>query len=114
VRPWSRDDLVRALRSVRIGPGDVVYFQVCHETLGPAEGATTDAELSRLMYAALLEVVGPTGTILAPSYTFSFCRQEVFDTIETPTVVGPWNTFTAFPEFLRRLPGAVRSCDPIF
>jgi aminopeptidase-like protein/aminoglycoside N3'-acetyltransferase len=114
VSPWSRGDLVRGLRSAGIGQGDIVYFQVCHETLGPAEGVATDAELCQLLYAGLLDVVGPTGTILAPSYTFSFCRQQVFDPAETPTVVGPWNTFTAFPEFLRRLPGAVRSCDPIF
>jgi aminopeptidase-like protein/aminoglycoside N3'-acetyltransferase len=111
---WGRGDLVRALRSVGIGAGDVVYFQVCHETLGPAEGATTETALAELMYAGLLDVVGPTGTIIAPSYTFSFCRQQVFDPADTPTVVGPWNTFTAFPEFLRQLPGAVRSCDPIF
>lgn len=111
---WGRADLVRALRSVGIGTGDVVYFQVCHATLGPAEGAVTDTELSQLMYAGLRDVVGATGTIVAPAYTFSFCRQQVFDPAETPTVVGPWNTFTAFPEFLRRLPEAVRSCDPIF
>ena len=58
--------------------------------------------------------MGPNGTILAPAYTFSFCRQQVFDPDETPTLAGPWNTFTAFPEYLRRLPGAIRSRDPIF
>jgi aminopeptidase-like protein/aminoglycoside N3'-acetyltransferase len=114
VNCWTRSDLVHALRSVGIGLGDVVYFQVCHETLGPAQGAATDAELCQIMYAGLLDVVGATGTIIAPAYTFSFCRQQVFDPAATPTLVGPWNTFTAFPEFLRRLPGAVRSCDPIF
>jgi aminopeptidase-like protein/aminoglycoside N3'-acetyltransferase len=111
---WARADFVRALRSVGIGPGDVVYFQVCHETLGPAEGVVTEADLSQLLLEGLREVVGAAGTILAPSYTFSYCRQQVFDPAESPTVVGPWNTFTAFPEFLRRLPGAIRSCDPIF
>ena len=111
---WTRADFVRALRTVGIGEGDVVYFQVCHEALGAADGAATDDALSRLLHAGLLEAVGPTGTIIAPSYTFSFCRQQVFDPAETPTVVGPWNTFTAFPEYLRRQPGAIRSRDPIF
>ncbi len=114
VTRWGRPEFVRALRSAGIGEGDVVYFQVCHETLGPAEGAATDADLCQLLYAGLREVVGPAGTIVAPTYTFSFCRQQVFDPAETPTAKGPWNTFTAFPEFLRRMPGAIRSGDPIF
>ncbi len=113
-RRWGRDEFVQALRSVGIAPGDVVYFQVNHETLGPAEGAGTEGELASLLLAGLQEVVGPRGTIVAPSYTFSFCRQQVFDPDETPTTVGPWNTFIAFPESLRRLPGAIRSKDPIF
>jgi aminopeptidase-like protein/aminoglycoside N3'-acetyltransferase len=111
---WGRSDLVRAFQSVGIGPGDTVYFQVCHETLGAADGVATDTDLAQLLYAGLRDVVGPAGTIVVPSYTFSFCRQEIFDPAETPTLVGPWNTFTALPEYVRRLPDAIRSCDPIF
>jgi aminopeptidase-like protein/aminoglycoside N3'-acetyltransferase len=111
---WSRADFAAALRTLGIGAGDVVYFQVNHETLGPAEGAPSDAALAELLYGGLRDVVGETGTVIAPSYTFSFCRQQVFDPAETPTAVGPWNTFIAFPEYVRRLPGAVRSKDPIF
>ncbi len=113
-RRWSRTEFVQALRAVGIGPGDVVYFQVNHESLGPAEGAETEGELAALLLAGLMEAVGPAGTIIAPSYTFSFCRQQVFDPERTPTTVGPWNTFIAFPEHLRGLPGAIRSRDPIF
>jgi aminopeptidase-like protein/aminoglycoside N3'-acetyltransferase len=105
---------VGALRAVGIGRGDVVYFQVCHETLGEAANSVTDGALCELLKEGLEEVIGPNGTLVAPSYTFSFCRQQVFDPDSTPTVVGPWNTFVAFPEFLRRMPGAMRSCDPIF
>src|SRR5450432_4197828 len=111
---WTRDDLVRALRSTGLTPGDTVYFQVCSETLGPAQGADGERALAALLYSALREAVGDHGTVVAPTYTFSFCRQEVFDPDATPTVPGLWNTFTAFPEFVRKLQGAVRSRDPIF
>jgi aminopeptidase-like protein/aminoglycoside N3'-acetyltransferase len=111
---WSRADFVKALRALGIGAGDVVYFQVNHEALEPAWDAPSERALAELLYAGLQEVIGAGGTILAPSYTFSFCRQQVFDPDETPTAAGPWNTFTTLPEFLRRLPGAIRSRDPIF
>jgi aminopeptidase-like protein/aminoglycoside N3'-acetyltransferase len=111
---WTESALEQALRGVGISGGDTVFFQVCDETLGPAAGAASPEELSALLYRALRTTVGPSGTILAPAYTFSFCRQQVFDVDHTPTVSGPWNTFAAFPEYLRRLPGAVRSGDPIF
>jgi aminopeptidase-like protein/aminoglycoside N3'-acetyltransferase len=111
---WSQADLARALRSTGLESGDTVYFQVCAETLGPAEGVGSDEDLCRLLLGALQDVVGEDGTILAPAFTFSFCRQEVFSPEESPTLVGPWNTFTAFPDYLHRLPGALRSKDPIF
>ncbi|MEP6995487.1 MAG: DUF4910 domain-containing protein, partial [Acidobacteriota bacterium] len=111
---WAREDLVRGLRQVVVEPGDTVFFQVCSEPLGSARGASTDGELCQILEGALREAVGPNGTILTPSYTFSFCRQQVFDVAESPTVRGPWNTFTPFPDHLRRLPGAIRSRDPIF
>jgi aminopeptidase-like protein/aminoglycoside N3'-acetyltransferase len=111
---WTAADLEAALRRVGIGDGDTVFFQVCGETLGPAEGASSEEELAALLYRALRATVGASGTILAPAYTFSFCKQQLFDVDATPTVKGPWNTLAAFPEYLRRLPGAVRSSDPIF
>ena len=113
-RGWSRSDLESALRTVGIVAGDTVYFQVCHDDLGPVQGVASDAGLCETMHAALQNVLGESGTLVVPTYTFSFCRQQIFDPDATPTLRGPWNTFTAFPEYVRRLPGAVRSADPIF
>jgi aminopeptidase-like protein/aminoglycoside N3'-acetyltransferase len=111
---YSHMDLVEGLKRVGIHPGDTVFFQVCVDTLGQPKDCTTTEQLCEMLWSALQQVVGPTGTILVPSYTFSFCRQEVFDVDQSPTIWGGWNTFIEFPEYLRRLPGAVRSCDPIF
>ena len=60
-----------------------------------------------MLWNSLHEVVGPTGTVLVPTYTFSFCRQETFDIEKSSTVWGEWNTFFEFPEYFRRLPGAI-------
>lgn len=110
---YTRDDLVRALRATGLGAGDVVFAHVGADTLGRAAGCRTDEETSALLLAALDEVLGSGGTVLVPTYTFSFCRQEPFDVDHTPTEGGPWSTFAPFLEYFRTRPGTVRSADPI-
>jgi aminopeptidase-like protein/aminoglycoside N3'-acetyltransferase len=111
---YELDNLGAALRDVGISTGDVVFFQVCMDGLDPVAAGLDPEKTCGHLYRSLRDAVGPQGTILAPAYTFSFCRGEVFDVEDSPTIDGPWNTFTAFPEYLRRLPGAFRSADPIF
>jgi aminopeptidase-like protein/aminoglycoside N3'-acetyltransferase len=111
---YSRSDLAAGLRKIGIERGDIVFFQVCLETIGPPRGCATPEQVCELLFDVLHEAVGPEGTILVPTYTFSFCRQEIFDPRRTPTISGPWNTFADFPEYVRLRPGALRSEDPIF
>lgn len=110
---YSRSSLAAALRSGGIGSGDTVLVHLDLAALGDAEGAPTTASRNALVREALFEVVGPEGTVLVPTYSFSFCRQEDFDPDTTPAVCGAWNPAVDFPEEFRKLPGAVRSRDPI-
>jgi aminopeptidase-like protein/aminoglycoside N3'-acetyltransferase len=66
-----------------------------------------------MLLDALRDVIGDEGTILVPTYTFSFCRREIFDVNETPTAGGPWSTSADFLEMFRTQPGVFRSADPI-
>src|SRR6185437_9943548 len=86
---WTKQDLVTALRGVGITAGDTVFAHACLETLGTLRD---DAPRGEVVYDALREVVGGTGTVLVPTYTFSFCRNEPFDVRRTPTAGGPWST----------------------
>lgn len=110
---WRADALSAALRAVGLGSGDIVFVHACLDALGPMAGAATAADRASLALGALRDVVGRDGTILVPTYTFSFCRQEPFDVARTPAVAGPWNTCVELAELVRGLPGAVRSRDPI-
>jgi aminopeptidase-like protein/aminoglycoside N3'-acetyltransferase len=111
---YSASDLVDGMRRIGITAGDTVFFQTCVETLGQALGCASSREICEMLWKSLSEVVGPRGTILVPTYTFSFCRQEIFDIDNSPTIWGEWNTFFEFSEYFRKLPGAIRSADPIF
>jgi aminopeptidase-like protein/aminoglycoside N3'-acetyltransferase len=110
---YTSDELLGALRSIGIAPGDAVFFHVCLDALGRAEGCESASELSEMLLRVMREAVGEEGTILVPAYSFSFCKRELFDVRETPADSGPWSTFGEFLEYFRALPGAVRSHDPI-
>ncbi len=109
---WA-SGLPDALRAAGVLSGDVLFLQVNFDALGPMEAGAADVETYRLVLAAVREVVGSDGTILVPTYTFSFCRQEEFDPAATPTTGGPWSPAAGFLEYFRRQPGVVRSMDPI-
>ena len=110
---YRPSDLARALQSVGLRKGDVVFAHVDLEALGEMEGASDRAQRAERLLAAFAETLGAEGTLLVPTYTFSFCRQEPFDPAETPTRGGPWSPSAEFLELVRRSPGAVRSRDPI-
>ena len=110
---YSRADLVNGLRLTGLGPGDVVFFQVSHRTLGSAECGSSEKGVCELLYSAMREVIGPEGTILLPAFSFSFPRNEEFDAQTTPSIQGGWSSSLEFLEYFRQLPGVVRSADPI-
>lgn len=111
---FDRSDLVDGFKQVGLCLGDVVYLQVSldsSESLKPWNGLETDWEL---LYSAVNEAVGSDGTLVVPSFSLSFQSNEDFDLEQTPSVGGRWGTSFGFAEYLRSLPGAVRSRDPNF
>ena len=105
-------EFAAALRELGVSRGDLLYVQVCNAAF-PVDGVPPESRAAEL-YRVLREAVGEEGTLLVPTFTFSFCRQEEFDVKRTPTVSGPWQDFTALAELVRTMPGAIRSADPIF
>ena len=108
---WA--DLVNALQLVGLRRGDSVLFQVSDRTLSFAESESSGKELCEFLYSAMQEVIGAEGTMLLPAFSFSFDRNEDFDAEITPSIPGAWSSSIEFLEYFRRLPGVVRSADPI-
>jgi aminopeptidase-like protein/aminoglycoside N3'-acetyltransferase len=109
---YREADLVTELKRAGVGAGDTLFVHTAIEALGQAQDCDS-AETQRLLLRSLQTVVGPQGTILVPTYTFSFCKQEIFDVNRTPTDGGPWSPSADFLEYFRSLPGVIRSRDPI-
>lgn len=108
MRHYDYNMLIEGLRSVGLKEGDVVFSHVGLGMLGyPEEGASVEMGYS-LLREALLEVIGQEGTWLVPTYSYSYCKNEVYDPQATPSAVGE------FTNYFRKLPDAKRSLDPIF
>ena len=51
------------------------------------------------IYKTLRSFVGPTGTIIVPTFTYSYRRNEVFDVSRSVSING------VFSEYIRKLDG---------
>jgi aminoglycoside 3-N-acetyltransferase len=94
----TRADLVRGLRTLDIGPGSILQVHSSLSRLGHVEGGADT------VVDALLEVVGPEGTVMVP--TFNHGGADIYDPAATASVNG------AVTEALRRRQNARRSLHP--
>ncbi len=100
--------MASALRQAGLRRGDVVFS---HSNIGyfgyPEEGRTaTDA--FQTILGAFHDVIGDEGTLVVPTFTYSFARREAFDPDSTASAMG------TFAEMLRLHPKSSRSHDPLF
>jgi aminoglycoside 3-N-acetyltransferase len=97
----TKQDIIAGLQALGLSTGHRVLVHSSLSSFGYVEGGA-DAVID-----ALLETVGPTGTVLVPTLTGSEAlspdNPPVFDPIHTPCWTG------RIPETLRQRPDAVRS-----
>ena len=99
-------DIQAALRRVGVAPSDWVMM---HGDAGVAAQFRTIEATLRLRYliSQLVDFM-EGGTLVVPSFSYSFTKGEDFDVTNTPSDVGQ------FSEEVRRFPGVRRTHHPIF
>jgi aminoglycoside 3-N-acetyltransferase len=102
MREITKEMLKETLLAVGVKTGDGLLVHSALQYLGhPASGIS-------IYLDALLEVLGPKGTLAVPTFNFGFARGEPYD---------PWNTpaqgMGVFSEYVRQLPGARRTPHPM-
>lgn len=105
---YTLNDLRNAVTACGLAEGDVVSLHASLGRLGRPAGVPliVDPWASAIL-DVVLDVIGPNGTLVVPTYTYSFGKGEAFDVDETPSAIGE------FPDVFRRRPGVMRSRDPM-
>ena len=99
---WTRQQLTYAFRGVGLSADDVVLVHSSLRKLGPVEGGADT------VIEALLEAVGPGGTLALPTHTWKVVNadQPVFHQTLTPSNVG------VLTNVFRKRPGVIRGLHP--
>ena len=99
----SKEELVDGVRCLGVRAGDTVLVHSAMRTLGRVAGGAAT------VVAAFLEVLGETGTLVAP--TFCFYNEAVLGRGEVPLIdpAADQTEMGAIAEHVRTLPGAKRS-----
>lgn len=105
---YTREEFREALVSAGLRPGDTVFTHSNIGFFGMPEPRASTEEVCRTLLGTVLEVIGPEGTFVVPTFTYSFCEGKAFDPDSTPSPCG------ALTEYVRTRPEAFRSHDPAF
>jgi aminoglycoside 3-N-acetyltransferase len=107
VQEAFRQDLDACLASLGVAPGDTILLHSDAMVVAQYPGLGNSAGIEFLL-DCLEEALGPDGTLVLPTFTYSSTRGEPFDPASTPSAVG------MVTELFRRRPGTIRTSDPIF
>ena len=109
---YTYNDICHSLVEVGLDKGDIAYFSTSLGMIGQCNEAKDNLSLNQLFFSAIKSVIGNEGTILVPTYSYTFGnsnkdRPLIFDPITSPSKVGPFSNF-----FLQQ-PNVIRSLDPM-
>src|SRR5258708_3436237 len=76
---WTREHILSNLEELHLSLGDTVLVHAGMRSVGPVEGGA-DAVIE-----ALLEIVGPDGTIMAPIFQAANRQRAGWDDLDAPT-----------------------------
>lgn len=93
----TRKELVEAIRSLGVKPGELMLVHSSLSSFGRVEGGAVEVA------QALVDSISPDGTVFVPTFNYG---TEVYSPAETRSMTG------AITEAFRKLPDAQRSLQP--
>ncbi|EAK6286489.1 aminoglycoside N(3)-acetyltransferase [Campylobacter lari] len=103
---YSNVDLLKTFEKLDIKKGDILCVHT--ELFNFGRPLLPRNEFLQTILDCFFEVIGKEGTLIIPTFTYSFCKNEVYDKLNSPTKMGALN------EYFRRWGGVKRTNDPIF
>lgn len=107
-RSYSSADIKQALKKAGLKRGDDLFVHSELKSFGKINPKVSRDQFLSSFLTPLLTSVGKTGTVIMPTFSYSYCNNEIFDVKNTPSHVG------ILSEYFRTRPHVKRSLDPIF
>ena len=95
------------MSALGISPGDTIFLHSDAIIVAQFPGLEMHQRIHCLL-DAIEDFLGPQGTLVLPTFTYSFTKNEIFDRRETPSTVG------LITEVFRLRSQTRRNADPIF
>lgn len=105
---YSENNIVDGLKAVGIKEGDSIFIHSNLGFFGLLENAKKPIDYYEAFKTAIFDIIGPTGTLIVPTFSYSFCNNEDFNIELTKSVCG------VFSEFVRNDKESFRSMDANF
>lgn len=100
---YSYNEILKGFQRIPLTDSRVIMVHSSYKSMGGVEGGADT------VIDALLEFVGPNGTVLFPNFNFqSWTETHYFDILETPSKMG------IIGELARLRPDALRTPHPIY
>jgi aminoglycoside 3-N-acetyltransferase len=105
---YSYSDLLTAYGNLGLSKGAVIYLTADLGRLMAPYSVPGKAALCQAHVDAIFEIIGPDGTLVVGTASTNLCNTSiVFDPATTPS-----NNMGVLSEYVRQLPGTVRSFHP--
>lgn len=101
------NEISSAIRALGIKKSDTILLQLDTDFFKSSEGKSKKECCDELL-KTIFDIIGDEGTLITPSFNYSFCKSGKFDLHKTPSQVG------YFSNYLLTKSEAMRSLHPIF
>lgn len=105
---YTRQELENCLKEIGIVSGDNLFIHSNIGFFGRMEGVNSANDLCENFIIALKNVVSESGTFVLPTFSYSFCHNEVYNPSTTKSKCG------MLTEYAIRQKDMIRSLDPNF
>jgi aminopeptidase-like protein/aminoglycoside N3'-acetyltransferase len=102
----TKQFLIDEFRSLKLSPGDTIFVHSAYSSLGRVPGGVEGGP--QTVTDAILEVIGPDGTLIMPTFNYDFLKGVVWDMRTSPSQMG------ILTELMRQDLRARRMFHPIY
>jgi len=85
---YSMNDIILSLANVGVTTGDNIFIHSNIGFFGRLKGVKNKNDYYQTFKKAIFEVIGENGTLVVPTFSYSFCWGNIYDVENTPSICG--------------------------